>query len=68
MENNDNDQMEISFLGMKLKCSKDPSNRAIIVIVLLLIFFVVLALLLPKLTIGTAAVKKCLSKMKWFSG
>ncbi len=59
--------MEISFLGMKLKCSNNPSNRTIAVIVLTLIFFVVLAALLSKLTIYMAMVKG-LSKIKWLSG
>lgn len=67
MENTDrNEQVEISFLGMKLKCS-NPTNRTIIIIVLALIFFVVLVLLLPKLTLYKAAAHG-LSKIKWFSG
>lgn len=66
MENSNKDeQIEISFLGMKLKCS-NPSNKTIIIIVLVLIFFAVLILLLPKLALYKAVTKgisaaKCLS-------
>jgi len=68
MENNNNEQLEISFLGMKLKCSNNASNRTIAIIVLVLIFFIILLFLLPKLTMGIAIAQKCLSKIKWFSG
>jgi hypothetical protein len=44
--NNPEEQIEISFLGFRFKCS-NPSTKAIIILVLLLIFFVVLVVLLP---------------------
>jgi hypothetical protein len=52
----ENENIKISFLGMKFECT-NPTSKAIIIISLVLIFFVVLVLLLPKLTL-----------VKWFSG
>ena len=45
-----NENIKISFLGMKFECT-EPSTKSIIIISLLLIFFVVLVILLPKLSI-----------------
>jgi hypothetical protein len=45
-----NENIEISFLGMKFKCT-NPTPNGMIVIILLLIFFVALVILLPKLSI-----------------
>jgi hypothetical protein len=50
------EQIEISFLGFKFKCS-NPTSKALIILMMLLIFFVVLVLLAPKLNL-----------IKWFSG
>ena len=50
------EQIEISFLGFKFKCS-NPTSKAIIILVMLLIFFVVLVVLLPNLAL-----------VRWFSG
>jgi hypothetical protein len=49
MEKDEN--MKISFLGMKFECT-NPTIKAIVILVLLLIFFVVLVVLLPQLPIN----------------
>jgi hypothetical protein len=41
-----NENIKISFLGMKFECT-NPTGKAIIILLLLLIFFVVLVVLLP---------------------
>jgi hypothetical protein len=50
------EQIEISFLGFRFKCS-NPTSKALIILMMLLIFFVVLVQLLPKLGL-----------IRWFSG
>lgn len=50
------EQIEISFLGFKFKCS-NPTSKALIILMMLLIFFVVLVRLLPNLSL-----------IRWFSG
>jgi len=45
-----NENIRISFLGMKFECT-NPSPMAIIILVLLLTFFVALVVLLPKFTL-----------------
>ena len=67
MENDSkNEQVKISFLGMKVECS-NPTYRTMIIIILLLIFFVVLVLCLPKLALYKAMVNG-LSRLKRLSG
>jgi len=55
-QNMKDEQIEISFLSFKFKCS-NPTSKALIILMMLLIFFVVLVLLLPKLGL-----------IRWFSG
>jgi hypothetical protein len=55
-QNMKEEQIEISFLGFKFKCS-NPTSKALIILMMLLIFFVVLVLLAPQLNL-----------IKWFSG
>jgi hypothetical protein len=50
------EQIEISFFGIRFKCS-GPTSKTIIILVLWLIFFLVLVLLLPHIAI-----------VRWFSG
>lgn len=45
-----NENIKISFLGMKFECT-NPTTKAIIILLMLLIFFVVLVVSLPKLTL-----------------
>jgi hypothetical protein len=51
-----NENIKISFLGMKFECT-NPTTKAIIILLMLLIFFAVLVVLLPKLAL-----------VRWFSG
>jgi hypothetical protein len=46
-----NENIKISFLGMKFECT-NPTTKAIVILVLLLIFFVVLVLLIPELALS----------------
>ena len=46
------ENIKVSFLGMKVECT-NPTSKAIIILILLLIFFVALVVLLP----GTAVIK-----------
>jgi hypothetical protein len=48
--------IEISFLGLKFKCS-NPTSKAIIILVILLTFFAGMAALAPHIGV-----------LKWFSG
>jgi hypothetical protein len=50
--NNKEEQIELSFLGMKFKCI-NPTSKAIVILVLLLIFFVALVVLLPDFSLAT---------------
>jgi hypothetical protein len=50
------ENIEVSFLGFRFKCS-NPSSKAIIILVMLLIFFAVLVTLLPPVTV-----------VRWLSG
>jgi len=45
-----NENIKISFLGMKLECT-NPTIKAIIILLMLLTFFVALVVLLPKFTL-----------------
>ncbi len=54
--NTPEEHIEISFLGLKFKCS-NPTSKAIIILVILLIFFVGLVVLVPNIAI-----------LKWVSG
>jgi hypothetical protein len=49
------EQIEISFLSFKFKCSS-PTSKTIIILVITLIFLLALAVLLPRVT------------MKWLTG
>ncbi len=60
------EQVKISFCGMKLECS-NPTNKTIVIIVLSLIFFVVLVVLISKLSVPGTLIK-WLSKTKLLSG
>jgi len=46
--NNKEEQIEISFFGLKFKCS-NPTSKAILILIILLIFFLVLVVLVPHL-------------------
>ena len=50
------EHIEISFLGLKVKCS-NPTSKAIIILIILLIFFAVMVALVPHLVV-----------LKWLSG
>lgn len=56
VKKNKDEEIEISFLGFRFKCS-NPTSKAIIILVMLLIFFVALVALLPNLAL-----------VRWFSG
>jgi hypothetical protein len=55
-DNKSQEQIEISFLGFRLKCSS-PTSKTIIILSIILIFLLVLVLLLPKFT-----------AVKWLTG
>lgn len=44
------ENIEISFIGFKFKCS-NPTSKAIIILVILLVFFVVVGVLIPRITV-----------------
>jgi len=43
------EQIEISFLGFRFKCSS-PTSKTVIILLIILTFLLVLAVLLPKFT------------------
>lgn len=45
-----NENIKISFLGMKVECT-NPTAMALVIILLLLIFFVVVVVLVPGLAV-----------------
>lgn len=51
------ENMKMSFLGMKFECT-NPTTKTIIILVLLLIFLVALVVLMPQLVMAR----------RWFSG
>ena len=64
-ENSKNEEIEIQFLKLKLRC-KNPSAKSIIIIVLLLIFFWGVVHFLLPLTTGGYMIKSMITK--WLSG
>jgi hypothetical protein len=48
-DNKFQEQIEISFLGFRVKCSS-PTSKTIIVLLIILTFLLVLVVLLPKYT------------------
>lgn len=45
-----NENIKVSFLGMKFECT-NPTVKAIVILILLLTFFMVLVAFLPKLSL-----------------
>jgi hypothetical protein len=48
LDDKQHEQVEISFLGFKFKCSS-PSSKTIIILAIILTFLLVLVVLMPKL-------------------